>query len=383
MTVPLARYFQHHRSPVVSGDDDMMEAMDVADLMGRGMPHQQACMVARLRRMKRRGGTVGMDFDDLSGVDDMFGGDDDDEDDDLDDDVLGDDDEDEDDDETDVSVMGASMRRIDKKTARVEARIAKVQDKLEDTPKFRKRRRKRLKKRLTRLRKKLTRLKAKKKKKAEKIAAKLGRPAAAAAIAAGAGAAAVGLSPNQVAALQGEENLAVMGPALGMTGYVGRSQPPGQEARVPLETALGDPVTLITVPGGTAAGTAFAVNVQTRLYSFAVWLLRSMDLDIQMTNEGAGTSHLRLLIDSLQVEGGINLLPAPSQYNLVAQSGQGTFAAQRTLAGLRGASTVGRNTRVTMVGRLRAEFATLDVTDVSIAPMCVGDWLEDDHRAAI
>jgi len=397
MPAPLARYFRHHSAlvgarhphPHLRGYDDDV-GYDLDDLLGArgGQGFARAC-AAMMRRGQggggrgRRGrGQLGADdLEDLllDGLDieDLVG--DDEDDDDEDEDLLGDDGEGDELGEDEPEELGASLSHLQKKQAKIEARMARVRDRLEDAR--RKRKKKRLRKRLEKLAAKLKKIARKIAKKSEKLARKLGKPAAAAAIAAGtATAATMGLTQSQLEGVEARSVLAEQAGAFGERRRWRGSPPGGQETRLRFATAAGGSTQVINILGGTAAGTTFAWTLITPLVPYAVYGLEGIDCNIRETGAGAGMEALTVEVTGVTPAGSASLLASTLVAVHAGQVGQGAYSATRTVPGLRFRTKIERNNTVSLTGNVVVDVLTAQSVDVSIQAAAICMWLQDDNR---
>jgi hypothetical protein len=295
-------------------------------------------------------------------------------------DALGEDDEDAygaDEDEA----LGATIAQVEKKIDKLDAKIAELQAKYNSTPPNKRKKRKALLKRIARAKSLKTKKEAKKEKKIGIIAAKLGLPASALAaggLAAGGAAAAIGVSKGRVARMEQQiERRRAYNLINGPEGAGSTSA--GREVRIPFVDALGSPVQRITIAPGAGLRTA-AIDMFTQIIPYADFEVVSLDAQFSAVGTAAEML-LNVLVQTLIVNGGINLLYQTENLNFGAQTVNGQLTVARTIPGLRANPGLQANNTAQLSALVRQEITTAQTIEIAFQAALVVNVTRDPQAA--
>lgn len=337
----LTRYMQQ-----ISYDDDIGVDPEYQAMVAMGAGPGAAARWLRARRARcgcpprgrRQGGAqLGFDDDEDLGAEELDVGDDE--------ELAGIDEEidalesDEDEDlGNDGESLGASLRHIERREAKLRALLAKLEAKLEATPTYRRMKRQHLAKRIARVRFRLRKKEAKADAKREKLAAKLGVPAAA--LAGGAAAAAMGVSQTDIAVAQAAMAQGQANMASGLFGLSGVFQPPaGSLIEVPFVNTDGVPGFLVELTAGATTGDSAGLTVQTPSISYADFDLHGLNVRCTITMGNASDVPPIVTCASWLITGGLNQLynetTVTQNGGTVGQTGAGVLSYAKQLPSTR------------------------------------------------
>ena len=256
--------------------------------------------------------------------------------------------------------MGADLSAINTRLFKLTQLLQKVENKLENTPRWKRAKRKHLSNRLSIIRNRIRKVESQRIRRAERISAKSGVPVAALLAGGAAGAAAGG-----AAALNAERlmNRAAGQAALNIHGVNERQTPAGEEIRIPfVDGVTGSPVVTISVPVGLNLRTA-SISMVTQAITYADFEVVGIDTDLrlQQANNAGGFPLAQilsnLLISSVIVGGSINLLYQQINAAMGAQTTNGQLTCARTIPGIRASVPLEATNTATLAATFRQEIS--------------------------
>lgn len=291
--------------------------------------------------------------------------------------LLGEDDDDDewgddyDDDEDGAAGFGANLARIDRRIGKLKEKLSRLEAKLDATPQRRRRKRRRLMRAINRIKRRIMRKQGKKERKAHKVAAKLGVPAAVL-LAGGAGAAAgYGLSRAAVSRTEQQIDRAAAERAMGVGGQSTRVPYMGQEIRIPfVDATTGSPVIRVTVAAGGVGLRTATISMVTQILSYASFEVLGVDTDLKVRTtdvQGVGLSDalVNVLLNSIFVNGGINLLYQTENVSFGAQTVSGQLTCARSIPGIRSNVTLDKNNTASLTATFRQEIDNIAAIEAS------------------
>jgi hypothetical protein len=212
-----------------------------------------------------------------------------------------------------------------------------------------------------------------------KLAAILGVPVAAMA----AGAMAGGVSADSGYAAEQWMQQAQGMAAMGVQGFMGRSNPEGQEMRLAFnDVATGQQVSRFTIPPGGGLQLV-PLSLVTPIISFASFRVIGIDINFQARQLLTGAFInpnqllLNLLLNNLTVNGDINLVVAPVDALATSQVVNGSLSCARTIAGFRENPVLDRTNQTTTALTVRQEIATTTTIEGSLTASLVVQRVRD------
>jgi hypothetical protein len=275
-------------------------------------------------------------------------------------DALGEDDEDCGDDAGEGEQIG-SLRSKHKKIGKLSDKIVELKAEYAATPKYKVKRRKHIKRLIARAEKHIDKKEAAIERKQAKLARAMGVPVAAVAAAGTAAGFAGGVSASRMFATQRAMDQAAGEASMGMLGASIRSPREGNEMRLGfIDSVSGTQVGRITVPPGVGLRQV-PVTMTTPNIAFASFKVVGIDFRLQVNQaNGAGGFPLaqlliNMLINTVLVNGDINLIYSPEDVAMGAQVVGGQLSSSRTIPGLRENPILDRTNNATANGIFRQE----------------------------
>lgn len=277
--------------------------------------------------------------------------------------------------------VGASVDGISNRIDKLQAKLLRLQARLDATPTWKRRRRTKLAKMIAKVRATIGKKEAKRQRKLGILAAKLGVPVAA--LAAGY------VAGSRVQEATGELRQAQVQRAYNRTGTFGRSVPQGEEQRVAFQdAATGSQVVVIAVAAGAGLRTA-AISMITPVISYARFKVIGLDAKLQAVQgqgPGAGALASEILINCLltnvTVGGGYNLLYTTEDVAFGAQVVGGQLSNARTIPSLRGNPVLDNNNTATLTATFRQEITTTVTLSATFSAALVCEVLDDSSVRA-
>lgn len=276
-----------------------------------------------------------------------------------------------------------SIQSTGKRMRKLQDKIVELKAELAATPEYKTRKRNRLKKLIAKAEKGVDRKEAKLQKKQVKLARAMGVPVAAVAAAGTAAGMAMGVSGSRVFSAEQRIAEAQGQAAMGLQALQGWSPRRGNEMRLGFVDSVSQTqVGRISVPAGVGLRQS-AITMTTPNIAFASFKVIGIDFRLQVNQaNGAGGFPLaqllvNCLINSVLVNGDINLIYSPEDVAMGAQIVGGQLSSSRTIPGLRENPILDRTNNATLNGTFRQELDNTTQIEASYTAALVVERLRD------